>query len=332
MILASIKSSLLELARDGELVLVHPDRNHVAILPKSKFSSLRTALDNWSVVSAELRDIDSELRDGKWKDSASISDVSFMAPLPRTWSFLDGSAFVQHVRLVRRARGAEPPEDLLTVPLMYQGTSDNLLGPHDDITLRAASDGMDFESEVAIVTDYVPMGTKANDANKHIALVTLLNDISLRELIPREMTTGFGFLHGKPPSTFAPFALTPDELGGDWRGGRLHLPVQTTLNGHVFGSPNAGEMHFSFPQLIEHAATTRPLSAGTIIGSGTVSNEDEAVGSSCIVERRMLEKIKTGAISTKYLQNGDEITISVTRDNVDLFGSISQRVREVSKR
>jgi fumarylacetoacetate (FAA) hydrolase len=230
---------------------------------------------------------------------------------------------------VRKARGAELPEDLYTVPLMYQGASDNLLGPTDPIPLRLSTDGMDFESEVAVITDNVPMGCKADQAESHIRLIMLCNDVSLRELIPRELATGFGFFHGKPPSSFSPFALTPDELGDTWKDGRLHIPVTTTLNGTLFGSPNAGEMHFSFHDLIAYAATTRPLSAGTIVGSGTVSNKDESVGSSCLAERRMLEKINAGKISTPFLKDGDRITISATHAGVNLFGTIDQRVQQV---
>lgn len=314
---------------DGELVIVHPDRRTIALLPQEHFSSLRNAIDSWSDAAPKLQEIYESLSKGTWHRTTTTSDVTFMAPLPRTWAFIDGSAFIQHVILVRKARGAEPPEDLHTVPLMYQGASDNLLGPRDDIPLRAVSDGMDFESEVAIITNDVPMGTKAKDADKHIILVMACNDVSLRELIPRELVTGFGFFHGKPPSAFSPFAVTPDELGKDWREGRLHLPVTTTLNRKHFGSPNAGEMHFSFHSLIEHAATTRPLSAGTIIGSGTVSNKDETVGSSCLAERRMLEKINSGSISTTYLKDGDVVEISVTHNNVNLFGTIHQRVKQV---
>jgi len=329
MIVASVRSTRPSLALDGELVLVHPNRSIVARLPEKSFSSLRDALDTWSATAPHLREIDASLRNGTWVNTTSISDVSFMAPLPRTWAFLDGSAFIQHVILVRKARGAELPEDLYTVPLMYQGASDNLLGPREDIPLRAATDGMDFESEVAVITTSIPMGTKASHAGEHIALVLLCNDISLRELIPRELATGFGFFHGKPPSTFSPFAVTPDELGESWRDGRRHLPVTTTLNGELFGSPDAGEMHFSFHDLIEHAAATRPLSAGTIIGSGTVSNKDESVGSSCLAERRMLEKIHSGSISTGYLQHGDRVTISVSHNGIDLIGSIDQTVKQV---
>jgi fumarylacetoacetate (FAA) hydrolase len=327
MIVASIESSRPELRIDGELVIVHPNRREVAILPAERFCSLLNALDSWDSNLEELRQIDQELRGGHWKKTRLITDVQFKAPLPRTWAFLDGSTFVQHVILARKARGAEPPEDLLTMPLMYQGASDNLLGPHEDIPLRAPTDGMDFESEVGVITGPAPMGTKAKDAEKHIKLILLINDVSLRDLIPRELATGFGFFHGKPPSSFSPFAVTPDELGGDWRDARLHLPVRTLLNGKVFGTPNAGEMHFSFGDLIEYATTTRPLSAGTIIGSGTVSNSDESVGSSCLVERRMLEKIRSGSIQTVYLKEGDTIEISVHKEGIEIFGTIRQTVR-----
>jgi fumarylacetoacetate (FAA) hydrolase len=330
MIVASINNSSPTLQLDGELVLVHPERDRVAILPKDYFSSLRNALDSWEEASRRLQEIDSKMRGNSWPHMKAISEISFLAPLPRTWAFLDGSAFIQHVILVRKARGAEPPEDLRTLPLMYQGASDNLLGPNDDIPLRAESDGMDFESEVGVITGSVPLGTKASDAGRYIRLILLINDVSLRELIPRELATGFGFFHGKPPSAFSPFALTPDELGSDWREGRLHLPLETKLNGNAFGHPNAGEMHFSFHDLIEYAATTRPLAAGTIIGSGTVSNKDESVGSSCIVEQRMLQKINTGAISSPYLKDGDTVDISVRRNGRNLFGSIQQRVKRVS--
>lgn len=329
MIVASIVSEDSALKLDGELVIVHPNRERVAILPKPRFTSLSAALDTWTQDSSELKKIDSMLREGTWKETRSVSSVRFMAPLPRTWAFLDGSAFVNHVKLTRKARGADLPADLLSVPLMYQGASDNLLGPTDDIPLRRVSDGMDFEAEVAVITDHVPMGTKASQASRHILLVMLLNDVSLRDLIPRELATGFGFFHGKPPSSFSPFAVTPDELGSAWSDGKLHLPVTTLLNSALFGNPNAGEMHFSFHQLIEYAATTRALSAGTIIGSGTVSNADPSVGSSCLVERRMLEKIQSGESSTRYLHDGDLIEISVVVDNQSIFGTIRQRVKQM---
>lgn len=320
---------------DGTLCVVHPNRTIVALPPegfRNSAETLREALDNWSVSEPFLREIHSALLRGDTDELViiPIQECSFAAPLPRSWGFLDGSAFIQHVKLARRARGAEAPPELESVPLMYQGASDNLLGPHDDIPLRDVSDGLDFESEVGIIVETVPRGTRAEDAQNYVKLVVLLNDISLRSIIPREVGTGFGFIQSKPPSAFAPFAVTPDELGAAWEGGRLRLPVKTTLNGEVFGTPNAGEMFFSFYQLIEHAAATRSLSAGTIIGSGTVSNEDPQVGSGCLAERRMLEQITLGSIKTPWLADGDTVSISVHQDGVDIFGTISQTVRKIS--
>lgn len=340
MILASIDNERAQHSRDGILAVVHPDRLTVAIPTADTTTisgrslegiSMLGAIESWSECLPALTAIDAALRSGTFPHPMPIERVKLLAPLPRTWAFLDGSAFIQHVLLVRKARGAEPPEDLRTVPLMYQGASDNLLSGTDDIPLRDPSDGMDFEAEVGVITDAVPMGTKAAHAAPHVKLLVIMNDVSLRELIPREVGTGFGFLHGKPPSSFAPFALTPDELGSEWREGRAHLPLETTLNDTLFGRPHAGEMHFSFFDLIEHAARTRDLSAGTIIGSGTVSNADETVGSSCLVERRMIEKIRDGSITTRYLKDGDRVRITMRRDGQDLFGLIDQRIRQVGQ-
>ncbi len=329
MILASIRSARKELAFDGELVIVHPSRDSIAILPQPEWGCLLETLSFWGEREPKLRDIDTQVRAGTWKEMRPVADVSFLAPLPRTWAFLDGSAFIEHVKLVRKARGAELPDDLFTIPLMYQGASDNLLSPTEDLPLIDQAHGMDFESEVAVITDAVPMGTPAAQASSHVKLLVLLNDVSLRELIPRELGTGFGFFHGKPPSSLAPFALTPDELGGAWHDGRVHVPLETWLNGSRFGFPDAGLMHFSFFQLIEHAAKTRPLSPGTIIGSGTVSNEDASVGASCLVEQRMREKIESGSIKTQYLRDGDAISIKMIQNGVNVFGSIEHRVRQV---
>jgi fumarylacetoacetate (FAA) hydrolase len=329
MILGSIRSLDGAILPDGEAVLVNRARSHVALLPPEETSSLLHLIENWEVKLPRLREIQAALEHGSWSETRPLGDLSFMAPLPRTWCFLDGSAFVQHVRLVRKARSADLPADLLTTPLMYQGVSDNLLGPTDDIPLLNPEHGMDFESEVAVITNFVPRGTTADQAAKHILFVTIMNDVSLRELIPREVGTGFGFLQSKPPSSFAPYVLTPDELGPAWQEGRLCLPIETRLNGEIFGNPTAQEMHFSFFDLIEYAARTRPLSAGTIIGSGTVSNENPEVGSSCIVERRMLEIIATGVANTPYLHDGDEVTISVTNAGLGLFGTIRQRIRQL---
>lgn len=267
------------------------------------------------------------LSTGKVSTSTALTNEQILAPLPRTFAWLDGSAFVQHVILVRKARGAEPPDDLFTVPLMYQGVSDNLLGPEEPIPLGDPGWGLDLEGEVYVILDDVPLGITVQEAGKHIKLVSIMNDITLRNLIPRELAAGFGFFHGKPASSFAPFVVTPDELGGSWREGRVHLDLECFLNGVRIGHPNAGEMHFSFPQLIEHAAKTRSLPAGTILGSGTVSNKDEARGVSCLAERRMLEKIATGDSKTPFLKSGDVIEITMKREGVALFGSIRQRVR-----
>lgn len=331
MILASIRSTAPGLEVDGEVVVVHPDHSKVALLPVDERSSLLAALGLWHSVEPELRAVDAKLRAGTYPSIKPIGECSFLAPLPRTFALLDGSAYIEHIKLVRKARGSELPDDLFTVPLMYQGASDNLLAATDDIPMLDPGYGMDFESEVVVITDFVPVGTLAANAKGHIKLLTLMNDISLRELIPRELATGFGFFHGKPPSSFAPFALTLDELGSAWRDGKLHLPLETRLNGELFGEPDAGAMHFSFLQLIEHACKTRPLSAGTIIGSGTVSNEDTGRGASCLVEQRMREKIGTGAIKTGYLQDGDQVKVRMTIEGRDLFGTINQRVRMVKK-
>lgn len=318
---------------DGTLCVVHPNRTIVAIPPEELVhgtGSLIEALDKWTLTSRFLREMYAALISGDTSglDIVPVHECQFASPLPRSWGFLDGSAFIQHVKLARQARRAELPAELETVPLMYQGASDNFLAPTADIPFRSDDDGLDFESEIGVILDRVPQGTKAAEAEQYIKLVVLLNDISLRGIVPREVGTGFGFVQSKPPSAFAPFAVTPDELGPSWKDGRLHLPVRTTLNGKFIGTPDAGQMHFSFHKLIEHAAATRPLSAGTIIGSGTVSNEDPKAGSGCLAELRMLEKIATGAISTPWLKEGDTVSISVSHDGVDVFGTINQTVRK----
>ncbi|MBW3582648.1 MAG: fumarylacetoacetate hydrolase family protein [Euryarchaeota archaeon] len=310
----------------GRLVVVDDDQGTVAEVPEDITPDLWTALHEWDRVEPELRKTDARLKAGDHKKTRAFDDCRFLAPLPRTTSWLDGSAFIQHIILVRKARGAEPPEDLRTVPLMYQGVGDPLLGPTDDIPVTSEDYGIDFEAEVAVVLDDVPMGTKPADAEKHIKLVLLMNDVSLRKLIPRELKAGFGFFHGKPPSSFAPYAVTPDALGSAWKDGRVQLEMNSELNGEPFGHPHAGEMYFSFPQLIEHAAKTRPLPAGTILGSGTVSNEDESVGSSCLAEKRMLETIKDGKPTTEFMRFGDRIRIWMEKDGKSVFGDIDQKV------
>ena len=291
------------------------------------------AMERWDESRPAFAAAAARLAAGEVAGAVDLEAETFMAPLPRTWSWLDGSAFIQHVILVRKARGAEPPEDLRTVPLMYQGVSDNLLGPAADLPLRDPADGMDFEAEVAVVLGPVAMGATPAEAAKAIRLILLMNDVSLRNLIPRELAAGFGFFHGKPASSFAPFAVTPDEAGEAWRDGRLHLPMRSWLNGKPYGHPDAGEMFFSFPELIAHAAATRDLSAGTILGSGTVSNADPAVGSSCLAEQRMLEKIGTGTMVTPFMQDGDRIELDLLLpDGRSLCGRIDQKVVPAARR
>ncbi|MEB3299418.1 MAG: fumarylacetoacetate hydrolase family protein [Candidatus Sericytochromatia bacterium] len=310
---------------DGTLVVV--SRDHLRGVQVPGVPTMRDAMERWDEVETVLRAAARALEAHEVLDPVDLARATFLAPLPRTWAWLDGSAFIQHVLLVRKARGAEPPDDLRTVPLMYQGISDTLLGPRADIPLRDPADGLDFEGEVAVVLGPVAMGTPAADAAKAIRLLMVMNDVSLRNLIPRELATGFGFFHGKPASSFAPFAVTPDEAGEAWRDGRLHLRLHSWLNGEPYGRPDAGEMFFSFSELIAHAAATRDLSAGTILGSGTVSNADESVGSSCLAEKRMLEKIRTGTVTTPFMKDGDRIELEVLLpDGSSLCGRIDQRV------
>ncbi|MCB0393142.1 MAG: fumarylacetoacetate hydrolase family protein, partial [Bdellovibrionales bacterium] len=266
--LATLKTK----SRDGELIVVSKDNSkwtkasHIA-------PTLQSALDDWSTKGPELAKLYDSLNGGKC-DSFSLDASTLHSPLPRAYQWADGSAFIEHIKLVRKARNAPLPETLETVPLMYQGGSDTFLAPTQDIPMVDEKHGVDFEGEVAVVTDFVPMGTKEKEALKHIKLIMLCNDVSLRGLIPGELAQGFGFFQSKPSSSFAPFAVTPDELGDSWKEGRVHLPLVSHLNGKPFGSPNGDEMFFHFGQLIAHAAYTRDLGPGAIIGSGTFSNED----------------------------------------------------------
>jgi fumarylacetoacetate (FAA) hydrolase len=305
--------------RDGRLHVVAKDGRRGA--PDDEIRTLQAALDDWDRAEARLRAIARRLEEGE--PGAPLDPTRLGPPLPRAYEWVDGSAFLNHVRLVRKARGAEPPPTLTTDPLVYQGGSGVLLGPRDDIRLDDASWGCDFESEVVVILGDVPQGTKADAAAPLVKLLTLCNDVSLRNLIPDELAKGFGFFQSKPATAFAPFALTPDELGEAWRGGRLHLPVVTEMNGQVVGDPDAGEMHFSFFQLIEHIAKTRAFTAGTLLGSGTVSSADRARGISCLAERRMIEQIEQGKPQTRFLQPGDEIAVSARGAD---FGEIRQRV------
>jgi fumarylacetoacetate (FAA) hydrolase len=300
--------------------------------------TLQEALDNWARCEPKLRAIAERLHEKKSGDAFDPAQCE--SPLPRAYQWADGSAYVNHVELVRKARGAEMPESFWTDPLMYQGGSDSFIGPNDPILAASEDWGIDFEAEIAVVTDDVPMGVSAGDALSHIKLVMLVNDVSLRNLIPGELAKGFGFFQSKPSSAFSPVAVTPDELGKTWKGGKLHVPLLSFLNEDPFGRPDAGvDMTFDFGQLIAHAAKTRPLCAGTIIGSGTVSNkldggpgrsvDDGGAGYSCIAEMRMIETIESGKPRTSFLKFGDRVRIEMRdSDGLSIFGAIDHEVKQ----
>jgi fumarylacetoacetate (FAA) hydrolase len=290
--------------------------------------TLQSALDNWSACEPRLREVYDALCKGGQPGAFRFDPAAAHSPLPRAYQWVDGSAYLHHVELVRKARGAEMPKEFLTDPLMYQGCSDSFLAPREAIRLASEDWGIDFESEVAVVTDDVPMGVSPAAALGHVKLVMLVNDVSLRGLIPAELAKGFGFLVSKPASAFSPVAVTPDELGAAWSGGKLHLDLRTYLNGALFGHPNAGrDMQFHFGELIAHAAKTRHLCAGSIVGSGTVSNRDPAVGSSCLQEKRMIEIIESGKPVTPFLRFGDRVKIEMLdAGGMSVFGAIEQVV------
>lgn len=323
--LATLKSAH---QRDGELCVVNRTLTQAVKVPTIA-PTLQYALDYWQVCESALTTIYERLNNEKVRDSFAFNPYQCAAPLPRAYQWADGSAYVNHVELVRKARGASMPDNFWTEPLMYQGGSDAFIGPCDPIIVADESYGIDFEAEVAVITDDVPMGIDAKQAASSIRLLMLVNDVSLRHLIPNEIAKGFGFFQSKPASSFSPVAVTPDELGESWDGQRLHLPLLSYLNQQLFGQPNAGcDMTFSFPQLIAHAAKTRYLSAGTIIGSGTVSNIDRSKGSSCIAEKRMLESLQDGKISTPFMKFGDSIRIEmVDTSGYSIFGAIEQCVQ-----
>jgi fumarylacetoacetate (FAA) hydrolase len=325
--LATLKTG----GRDGALVVVDRAISQ-AVLADHIAPTLQYALDNWAAVEGKLRKLSDELNAGRAKAFA-FTPLGAAAPLPRAYQWADGSAYVNHVELVRKSRGVEMPESFWTDPLMYQGGSDAMLGSHDDILLPDEKHGIDFEAEVTVVTDDVPMGVTAEDARGHIKLIMLVNDVSLRYLAMNELAKGFGFFQCKPASAFSPVAVTPDELGDAWDGGKVHLPLVTHYNGQLFGRPNAGvDMVFDFGTLIAHAARTRTLTAGTIVGSGTVSNKDRSVGSSCIVEKRILEKMETGESKTPFMCFGDRVTIEMfDAAGMSIFGVIDQKVVQYPK-
>jgi fumarylacetoacetate (FAA) hydrolase len=325
-----MKLASLKGGRDGKLALVSRDLTRAVLVPDIA-PTLQAALDDWDRTAPRLKALYQVLNAGEAKDSFGFNPQDCASPLPRAYQWADGSAYVTHVELVRRARGAEMPQSFWTDPLMYQGGSDGFIGPTDPILAADEAWGIDMEGEVAVITDDVPYGCTAEQAERHIKLAMLVNDVSLRNLIPAELAKGFGFFQSKPASAFSPVAVTLDELGSDWRDGRLHRPLEVAVNGEALGAPDAGtDMVFNFPQLIAHVAKTRAMAAGTIIGSGTVSNRDRTAGSACIAERRMLEQIENGVASTPFLKFGDRVRIEMKDANGhSIFGAIDQHVRRI---
>ncbi len=327
-------ASLRQGSRDGTLVVVSNDLSRAVRVPKVA-TTMQSAIEDWDRAAPELRSVARLLEDGNVPDAFALDTRALASPFPRAYQWADGSAYLNHVELVRKARGAEMPPSFLKDPLMYQGGSDRFLAPTDPIEAESEDWGIDFEGEVAVVVDDVPMGVSADRARAHIKLLMLVNDVSLRNLIPNELAKGFGFFHGKPPTAFSPVAVDPLSLGDAWDGGKLHLALISTLNGKQVGRTDAGvDMQFDFPTLVAHAAKTRPLSAGTIIGSGTVSNRDRSKGWSCIAEVRTIETIEEGKPRTPFMRFGDTIRLEM-RDasGRSVFGAIEQtvvRVRQAS--
>jgi fumarylacetoacetate (FAA) hydrolase len=313
---------------DGELVVVSRDLRR-AVGATHVARNLLTALESWEQAAPALAALFNALERGRVQGELALAEADFASPLPRTWQWLDGSAFPSHGELMQRAFKHQYTDDArAATPLMYQGGSDDFLGPHQDMPVPSEADGIDFEAEIAVVVDRVPMGIRASDALQHIKLVMLANDASLRAHAVAEMKTGFGWVHAKPATSFSPVAVTPDELGAAWQRGRVCLPLQVSWNGRRFGHPNAGEMGFGFHELIAHAAYSRNLSAGTIVGSGTVSNAGYAeVGSACISERRAIEIADLGHAVTDYMRFGDRVRIEMLDGaGRSIFGAIDQRV------
>lgn len=334
--LASLKTG----GRDGTLIVVSRDlQYYVAVGQIAK--TMQAALDNWDSAAPRLQAVSDNLNAGEVAQRHEFNPAHCAAPLPRAYQWVDGSAYVNHVELVRKARGAEMPKSFWEDPLVYQGGSDDLLGPNDPIIARDEAHGIDLEGEVAVITDDVPMATLEDDAAQHIKLIMLVNDVSLRNLIPGELGKGFGFYQAKPATAFSPVAITPDELGDAWADAKVHLPLLSQINGEAFGKPNAGvDMTFSFARLIEHVTKTRNLEAGTIIGSGTVSNKqdggpgksikDSGLGYSCLAEIRMIETIENGKPTTEFLKFGDRVRIEMNdAQGNSIFGPIEQEVREL---
>ncbi|MDN5864872.1 MAG: fumarylacetoacetate hydrolase family protein [Gammaproteobacteria bacterium] len=321
--------SLKKGGRDGTLIVASRDLKR-GVEAGDIAPSLREALENWADCEEWLQALSDRLNDGKAEGAFDLDANALAAPLPRAWEFLDGSAYLPHVERVRKARGAEVPDSFYSDPLMYQATAAGFLGPRDPIQVADEGYGIDLEAEVIVVTDAVAMGASAPEAGKAIRLVGLVNDVSLRGLIPAELKKGFGFLQGKPRSALSPVFVTPDELDDAWQAYKLHLPMRTWLNGKWLGEAECGEdMQFDFGQLVAHAARTRPLEAGTIVGSGTIANEDTSKGASCLAEQRTVEKLRDGEAKTPFLKFGDSVKIEVTdQDGQSIFGAIEQTVAQ----
>lgn len=320
-------ASLKEGGRDGTLIVVSRDLAH-GVRAAGIAPTMQKALEDWSNAAPRLRALADALEAGSADGVFDIEVGRLAAPLPRAYEFVDGSAYLPHVERVRRARGAEVPETFYTDPLMYQATSAGFAGPRDPVRVVSEDYGIDLEAEIVVVTDDVPMAVGARQAAKHIQLIGLVNDVSLRNLIPAELAKGFGFLQSKPRSALSPVFVTPDELGDAWRDNKVHLPLLTHVNGQWFGAPEAGvDMQFDFAQLVAHAAKTRPLSAGTLVGSGTIANQDTGKGASCFAEKRTVETLETGKPVTPFLSFGDVVRIEMlNRDGHSIFGAIEQRI------
>ncbi len=322
-------ASLSAGGRDGTLIVTDCGMENAA-RADGIATTMQQVLDNWDTVAPQLETIYQALNAGEQENAFALDVSQLASPFPRAYQFLDGSAYLAHVKRVRRARGAEMPTGFLTDPLMYQAVSDGFLNPVEPVLVSSEEYGIDFESEVCVVTGDVPMAVAPETAGQYVRLIVLVNDVSLRNLIPAELGKGFGFVQSKPRSALSPVAVTPDELGDAWKQGKIGLPLVTHYNGELFGSPECGvDMQFSFHDLIAHAAKTRPLSAGTIIGSGTIANEDESLGSSCLAEKRMLEIIADGEARTPFMQFGDTIRIEMLDQNGDsIFGAIEQKIQK----
>jgi len=320
-------ASLKEGGRDGTLIVVNRDLTR-AVKATGIAATMQAALDDWHAIAPRLNALSEDLHAGNVAGAFDLDMTKLAAPLPRAYEFVDGSAYLPHVERVRKARGAEVPESFYTDPLMYQATSAGFLGPRDPVIVASEDFGIDLEAEVLVITDDVPMGVSPADAVSHIQLVGIVNDVSLRGLIPGELAKGFGFLQSKPRSALSPVFVTPDELGDAWQAEKLHLPMRTWINGAWFGEAECGvDMQFDFAQLVAHAAKTRPLTAGTLVGSGTIANQDTSKGASCLAEQRTVETLRDGKALTPFLSFGDTVRIEVTDTNgASIFGAIEQTI------